>query len=125
MAGGMNRRGERVSLHERIHGVHPTSEPEPVPEAQPSPGRPSALRHCWVTDEHGRHPGLLLEWRRTVPGWQGRVVRPVLEAGDWIVVEEWLQAEKLEAQSPRFCRWWGGWGSNPRPRDYESLALTD
>ena len=20
--------------------------------------------------------------------------------------------------------WWGGWGSNPRPRDYESLALT-
>jgi len=21
-------------------------------------------------------------------------------------------------------RWWGGWGSNPRPRDYESLALT-
>jgi hypothetical protein len=22
-------------------------------------------------------------------------------------------------------RWWGGWGSNPRPKDYESSALTD
>ena len=21
------------------------------------------LRHCWVTDEHGRRPALLLEWR--------------------------------------------------------------
>jgi hypothetical protein len=21
--------------------------------------------------------------------------------------------------------WWGGWGSNPRPKDYESSALTD
>jgi hypothetical protein len=20
--------------------------------------------------------------------------------------------------------WWGGWGSNPRPKDYESSALT-
>jgi hypothetical protein len=20
--------------------------------------------------------------------------------------------------------WWGGWGSNPRPTDYESAALT-
>ena len=23
-----------------------------------------------------------------------------------------------------FLRWWGGWGSNPRPTDYESAALT-
>lgn len=29
-------------------------------------------------------------------GWQGRVVRPVNEAGEWIVVEEWLPAEYLE-----------------------------
>jgi hypothetical protein len=48
-----------------------------------------------VTDEHGRFPGLLLEWRRTVSGWQGRVVRPVLEAGEWLVVEEWIAAERL------------------------------
>ena len=26
---------------------------------------------------------------------------------------------------PHGQRWWGGWGSNPRPKDYESSALTD
>jgi hypothetical protein len=55
------------------------------------------IRHCWVTDEHGRLPGLLLEWRRTVSEWQGRVVRPVLEEGCWMVVEEWLPERSLEA----------------------------
>jgi hypothetical protein len=25
---------------------------------------------------------------------------------------------------PRQDFWWGGWDSNPRPRDYESPALT-
>jgi hypothetical protein len=49
-----------------------------------------------VADEHGRQPGLLLEWRRTASGWQGRVVRPVFEVGCWVVVEEWLPAEFLE-----------------------------
>ena len=84
MAGGMGRRDERVSLHERIHGA-------------PAPREPTApvVKHCWVTDRHGRLPGLLLEWRRTASGWQGRVVRPTLEAGEWIVVEEWLPVELL------------------------------
>jgi hypothetical protein len=49
-----------------------------------------------VTDDHGRLPGLLLEWRRTANGWQGRVVRSVLEADEWNVVEEWLPAELLD-----------------------------
>jgi hypothetical protein len=49
-----------------------------------------------VTDRHERLPGLLLEWRRTASGWQGRVGRPTLEAGEWIVVEEWLPAELLD-----------------------------
>jgi len=49
-----------------------------------------------VTERHGRLPGLLLEWRRAASGWQGRVVRPVLEDGSWVVVEEWLPAELLE-----------------------------
>jgi hypothetical protein len=74
----MGRSRDRVSLHERIHGAPPPSQPEPRPEpAHSSP----PIRHCWVTDESGRLPGLLLEWRRTVAGWQGRVVRPVLEHG--------------------------------------------
>ena len=58
---------------------------------------PRALKHCWVTDRHGRLPGLLLEWRRTEAGFQGRVVRPVEDAEvGWIVVEEWLPAACLE-----------------------------
>ena len=68
MAGGMGRKGERVSLHERIHGT-------PAPEQPAAP----VVKHCWVTDRHGRLPGLLLEWRHTASGWQGRVVRPALE----------------------------------------------
>ena len=86
MAGGVGRKGDRVSLHERIHGTPPAREPTaPV------------VKHCWVADRHGRLPGLLLEWRRTASGWQGRVVRPTVEGGEWIVVEEWLSAELLEA----------------------------
>jgi hypothetical protein len=29
-----------------------------------------------------------------------------------------------ESASDMGKRWWGGWDSNPRPRDYESHALT-
>jgi hypothetical protein len=55
------------------------------------------VKPCWVTDRHGRLPGLLLEWRRVAAGFQGRVVRPVVEAnGEVLVVEEWLPAELLE-----------------------------
>jgi hypothetical protein len=88
----MGRRGDRVSLHERIHG----SPPSPEEPARPRPARePEAVRHCWVTDHHGRLPALLLEWRQVASGWQGRVVRPVLNGGGWMVVEEWLPAELL------------------------------
>jgi len=101
MAGGMNRRrADRPSLHERIHG----STPQPPPASTAGHGSPwtgsdppPGLRHCWVTDEHGQLPALLLEWRQTVSGWQGRVVRPALEDGHWFVVEEWLPARMLEA----------------------------
>jgi hypothetical protein len=81
----MGRKGDRVSLHERIHG-------KPAPDGPRAP----VVTHCWVTDRHGRLPGLLLEWRRVASGWQGRVVRPVLEAGVWVLVEEWLPSVLLE-----------------------------
>jgi hypothetical protein len=58
------------------------------------------VKPCWVTDRHGRQPGLLLEWRRRETGYVGRVVRPVLEADGWIVVEDWVPAELLEAGLP-------------------------
>jgi hypothetical protein len=93
MAGGRGRKGDRLTLDERIHGAPVIHEPTPPP-----------VKHCWVTDRYGRLPGLLLEWRRTLSGWQGRVIRPVIEDGDWIVVEEWLPAELLDA------------GANPKLR---------
>lgn len=88
----MNRRRVEHPLHERIHGA-----PPPI-GAAPSPGltEPPRVRPCWVTDEHGRQPALLLEWRRTAAGWQGRVVRPVLDEDAWLVVEEWVRADLLE-----------------------------
>ena len=85
MAGGMGRKGDRLTLDQRIRGTPPLPEP-------PAP----AVKHCWVTDRHGRLPGLLLEWRCTPSGWQGRVVRPMLEDAEWIVVEEWMPAELLD-----------------------------
>lgn len=59
------------------------------------PSAPS-VKHCYVTDVEGRLPALLLEWRQTEGGWQGRVVRPVLDDVGWVVVEEWLPAGLLD-----------------------------
>ena len=83
------RRRDGPSLAERVAAMHGHASPPA------SPSGPPALKHCWVVDEHGRLPGLLLEWRQTAAGWQGRTVRPVLEDGEWLVVEEWLPATSL------------------------------
>ena len=87
MAGGMSKRGSWGSMADRVQRP-----PDPSP---PVPDVPSSLKHCWVTDRYGRLPALLLEWRRTESGYQGRVVRPVYEDGGWILVEEWLPAALL------------------------------
>jgi hypothetical protein len=92
----MRRRGvDRVSLHERIHGTPPPAEPPAVQTCTAANSEQPALRHCWVNDKYGKLPGLLLEWRRTVSGWQRPVVRPVLKEGCWMVVGEWLPAAAL------------------------------
>jgi hypothetical protein len=95
MAGGMNKRGRHDygTMAERIAATKAAATP-PAP-----PRGPEALRHCWVHGDHGRLPALLLEWRRTASGWQGRVVHPVPdpgEGGGWILVEEWLPAAALD-----------------------------
>lgn len=82
----MNKRGSWGSMADRVQS----------PSDQ-GVGRASAIKHCWVTGLHRRLPALLLEWRRTEAGFQGRVIHPVMEAdGGWVVVEEWLPAAVLD-----------------------------
>jgi hypothetical protein len=103
MAGGMNKRGGHGygTMAERIAATKAAAPSRPEPEARSEPPvrrGPEALKHCWVDHDHGRVPGLLIEWRRTASGWQGRVVHPVrdpLDSTGWILVEEWLPATAL------------------------------
>ena len=57
-------------------------------------------RHCMVAgavDGAGvKRPGLLVEWRLSPSGWEGRVVyAALLRSGGWVLVEEWLPASLL------------------------------
>jgi len=98
MAGGMGKRGG-LSLSERVNPAAQDTAPSPATEPEPP-----SIRHCWVTDRHGRLPGLLLEWQRRADGWHGRVVRPVREDDGWQVVEEWLPAGLLGPDPGRWTR---------------------
>lgn len=93
----MRRRTQGDRIAARPLGERHTS--PPVDGGAPPPrvvDDAPVVKPCWVIDRHGRQPGLLLEWRRRDTGFVGRVVRPVLEADGWIVVEEWVPAELLE-----------------------------
>jgi hypothetical protein len=89
VAGGMRgKRGSGLPMSERVRlGSSATME--------------CPARHCWViaaADGGARRPGLLLEWRQTSGGqrWQGRVVYAAqLRAGEWAMVEEWVDAALL------------------------------
>ena len=54
----------------------------------------------------------------------GRAARQVIKASQARAVRP--GAVQPSAVQPRadLDGWWGGWGSNPRPADYESAALT-
>jgi len=57
-------------------------------------------RHVWVADAVDRlgikRPGLLVEWRQGIGGWEGRVVYVAqLRTGAWALVEEWTPAALL------------------------------
>jgi hypothetical protein len=92
MAGGMNRRGRTPygSIAERIAATRGVQ----LAPVEPTPLE--RLRHCWVSDERGRRPALLLEWRQGNDGWEARVVVPVLIADAWVPREEWLPADQLD-----------------------------
>ena len=68
----MNKRGGYGSMAERVARSQGAGDaPPPLP----------AIKHCWVTDRHGRLPGLLLEWRQLGVSWS-RGARPgVTRAG--------------------------------------------
>src|SRR4051794_22608484 len=88
MAGGMNKRGNFGSMADRVAQGR---------ENLGTSDTATRLKHCWVTDRHGRLPGLLLGWERRQAGFYGRVVHAVLDGrGEWVVAEEWLPAELLE-----------------------------
>ena len=90
MAGGMNKRGSWGSMSDRLAASRHEA---PTPTTSQAPPQ---IKHCWVTDRHGRLPGLLLEWRQLDGTWRGRVVRPVHEGDSWVIVEEWLPAALLD-----------------------------
>jgi hypothetical protein len=92
----MNKRGGHGygTMAERIAATRSPAAGAPPPE--PSRRGPESLKHCWVNGDHGRMPALLLEWRRTASGWQGRVVHPVPDGDGWILVEEWLPSTALD-----------------------------
>jgi hypothetical protein len=55
-------------------------------------------RHCWVKDPPaapGRWPGVVVEWRPSAAGWEGRVVVVVGAGRDAGVIEAWLGEEQL------------------------------
>ena len=86
----MGKRGG-LPFSERVNPADQDTAPTPA-TALEAP----AIRHCWITDRHGRLPGLLLEWQQRADGWHGRVVRPIREGDGWQVVEEWLPAGLLD-----------------------------
>ena len=52
----------------------------------------SPARHCFVEGQ----PSLLVEWRRSTTGWEGRVISVVwIDAVGWASVERWLPAERI------------------------------
>jgi hypothetical protein len=95
VAGGMNKRGSYGSMADRVARSQSAEAAVPAADVPASAAPAAPVKHCWVTDDHGRLPALLLEWRRTASGFQGRVVRPVPDEDGWIVVEEWLPADRL------------------------------
>jgi hypothetical protein len=86
MAGGMGRRSDRPSLAER--------------SAASRVDRPPAGKHCWVVDAPGapgRWPGLLIEWRRSETGWEGRVTYTTMFGDRFLLIEQWLASAFLES----------------------------
>ena len=76
--------GAHGTLAERVAGTG-QADARPVTPASPA-------RHCFVDGE----PSLLVEWRRSERGWEGRVITLVwVDAVGWVTVERWLPAPDI------------------------------
>jgi hypothetical protein len=83
MAGGMRPRQRGLTLAERS-GVAATERP------------PTGRCHCWVAGPRGeRWPGLLVEWRKTGPRWEGLAVYLVDTDNGDALIQAWVNAERL------------------------------
>jgi hypothetical protein len=59
---------------------------------EPLTGSGSPARHCRVDGE----PSLLVEWRRSETGWEGRVISVLrIDEVGWASVERWLPAGRI------------------------------
>ena len=70
---------------------------------------------------HVSSPGSRSGWQRIILGRRGderALSRSVATLAP--TTSTWDRPGAADLQK----RWWGGWGSNPRPKDYESSALT-
>jgi hypothetical protein len=102
MAGGMSTGPTGIPLSQRTRTSPAGGRPQPA-DADVDVGADVVecpARHCWVTgtvDQTGvKRPGLLVEWRTTESGWEGRVLYPAtLRPGQWQLIEEWLPATLL------------------------------
>src|SRR4051812_35006928 len=87
---------DRLTLAERsaLSGAGAYATPSPPAAA---PASSAGGRHCWVVASDqwpGRHPGVLVEWRKEDGlGWHGRVAFVVDDGG--LVIEAWLPAAAL------------------------------
>lgn len=83
--------GSYGSLEERINGAL-ERQPERSVDANAAPVLASPARHCYVNGQ----PSLLVEWRRTTTGWEGRVITVRwLDGQGWASVESWLAALEI------------------------------
>ena len=87
MAGGMST-GSGGNLASRVAATGAArSTSLRVPSGSPA-------RHCFVEGE----PALLVEWRQTSIGWEGRVLSMTwIDAVGWATVERWLPAADIVA----------------------------
>ena len=86
--------GDVHAAEERARNNTPSwlSPPPPPPDRAPL----DKLRHVWALVDGQRRPALLLDWRSTENGWEGRVIVPALVDGVWVPHETWLPADRLE-----------------------------